>query len=235
MKKTILWLIAARSNSKSIPNKNIKILGDLPLLAYRIKSAFESSLTSEIWLSTDSKQYANIAREYGASIPFMRPSSLSNDNSSSIDVVLHAMEYANNIGIKFELVGLLEPTSPFITSQILDNAVEYLLNDKSANSVIAVRENRPNSIFVQEQSTYLTDIANNLKKVSSLGRQGFAKQITPSGGFYISKWDSLLQEKSFYSDKTLGFFVDDIAGLEIDEPLDFEFAQFIIDRKLFNI
>ena len=234
MKKNILWLIAARSGSKSIPHKNIKKLGGIPLLVFRIKAALSTKISRDVWISTDSIEYSEIAKEYGAFVPFIRPFNLSDDSSRSIDVVLHAMEHANNLGLKFDLIGLLEPTSPFITSLILDNAIECLLNDTNASAIIAVRESIPHPIFIQEESKYLTQIADNLKKITQLGRQSFTKQITPSGGFYISKWDSLLQEKSFYSEKTIGFLVDDIAGLEIDEPLDFEFAQFVIEKNLFK-
>ena len=231
MKKKILWLITARSGSKSIPHKNIKLLGGEPLLSYPIESAIGTKISSDIWISTDSQEYAAIGEKAGAEKPFLRPLELALDNSSSMDVVIHAMIHAENNNKKFDFIGLLEPTSPFITSVQLDEAINVLENNKEALAIVAVKESRPHKIFIQKQSKYLTELSKNLKNLKSLGRQVFEKEITPSGGFYIAKWDSFLKEKSFYTTKTLSFEVDEISGLEIDEPLDWEFAEFITFKK----
>lgn len=229
----VLWLIAARSGSKSIPDKNISIIGNLPLLAYRIISANKTEYNNEIWISTDSIAYAELAKEYGAKVPFIRPIELAHDDSSSIDVVLHAMHYSKINGYKFDFIGLLEPTSPFITTAQLNEAIKVLINEPSADSIVAVRESRPNTIFIQDDSRYLEQIALAIENIKLLGRQKFNKQITPSGGFYISRWNKFLQNKTFYTNKTLGLLVDEISGLEIDEPLDFLFAQYIIEKNKF--
>lgn len=230
-KLSVLWLLTARSGSKSIPHKNIKLLNGKPLLAYRILSVKESNYCNDIWISTDSEEYALIAKEFGANVPFIRPVELSTDESSSIDVVLHAMNFALRQNLKFDFIGLLEPTSPFINSKSLNKAIETLQNNSEAESIVAVRESRPNTKFIQDESMFLDSIAANIKECSSLIRQQFKKQITPSGGFYISKWESFLTNKSFYTKSTLGFIVSDIEGLEIDEPIDWEFAEFLISKK----
>nr|AOE12288.1 N-acylneuraminate cytidylyltransferase [uncultured bacterium] len=232
MKKEILWLLAARSGSKSIPNKNIKLLGDHPLLSFRIKSVLKSKFKHDLWISTDSKDYALIAKNYGAEAPFLRPDELSNDNSSSIDVVLHAMNHAKNKGKEYDFIGLLEPTSPFIKTEDLDAALNLLQNDEDATGIVAVKESRPNKIFIQKKSKYLTELSVNLDNLKKLTRQSFDKEITPSGGFYISRWDSFISYKSFYNKKTLAYEVDEISGIEIDEPIDWDFAEFIFKNKL---
>ena len=231
MKKKILWLIAARSGSKSITDKNIKLLGGHPLLSYRIKSVKKTISDHDLWITTDSEEYASIAQKYGAEVPFIRPEELSRDTSSSIDVVIHAMEYAEKLNKEFDYIGLLEPTSPFITSNQLDGAISLLEENNEALAVVAVRESRPNKIFIQKESMFLEELSLNLKQLKNSHRQEFEKEITPSGGFYISKWSALLEKKTFYTSKTLSFEVDEISGLEIDEPLDWEFAEFIILRK----
>lgn len=230
MKKNILWLITARSGSKSIPDKNIKLLGGCPLISYRIKSALNTQVSGDIWVSTDSEKYAQIAKVYGAEIPFMRPDYLATDDASSMDVVLHAMQFASILNKKYDFIGLLEPTSPFIQSTDLDKAIELLNVNKNASAIVATKESRPNRIFIQKEDKYLGELADNLKLYKKLGRQSFGKEITPSGGFYISKWDAFLESKSFYTETTLSYIVDDISGLEIDEPLDWEFAEFIITK-----
>lgn len=233
MMKSILWLVTARSGSKSVPNKNIKFLGGQPLISYRIQSAKETEVSGDVWVSTDSDNYASIAREYGAEVPFMRPNYLATDEASSIDVVLHAMEYALKMNKKYDYIGLLEPTSPFVKSYDLDKAVKLLSEDKIASAIVATKESRPNRIFIQKEDRYLNELTNNLKALKKLGRQSFDKEITPSGGFYISKWNAFLELKSFYTETTLSYLLDDISGLEIDEPLDWQFAEFIVEKKLF--
>jgi CMP-N,N'-diacetyllegionaminic acid synthase len=233
MKKKVLWLITARSGSKSIPDKNIKFLGGHPLISYRIQSAKNTQVSGDVWVSTDSEKYAQIAKQYGAEIPFIRPDYLATDDASSMDVVLHAMEYASSLNEKYDYIGLLEPTSPFMQSSDLDKAIELLNLNESASAIVATKESRPNSIFIQKEGEYLSELADNLRLLKKLGRQLFSKEITPSGGFYISKWDDFLESKSFYTRRTLSYLVDDISGLEIDEPLDWEFAEFIIEKKIF--
>jgi CMP-N,N'-diacetyllegionaminic acid synthase len=230
MDKEILWLITARAGSKSIKNKNIKLLNGIPLIEYRIKSALSISKKENVWVSTDSEEYASIARKAGATVPFIRPKKLSTDIASSVDVVLHAMDYAKKSNKEFDYIGLLEPTSPFITSDQLDEAVGLLEENKEALAVVAVRESRPHKIFIQKESMFLEELFVNIEDLKRVGRQEFEKEITPSGGFYISKWNAFIENKSFYTSKTLSFEVDEISGLEIDEPIDWEFAEFIINK-----
>jgi CMP-N,N'-diacetyllegionaminic acid synthase len=231
----VLWLVTARSGSKSVPHKNIKKLNGVPLLAYRIKSALATDYPESVWISTDSQEYADVARLYGAQVHFLRPAELAQDHSSSVDVVLHAMSYADEEHYAFDFIGLLEPTSPFISATQLNAALYQLASTSEANSIVAVKESRPNTIFIQDDARYLSILARNISGLSKVGRQEFKKQITPSGGFYIAKWESFLREKSFYTEKTLPFLVDDVAALEIDEPIDFFFAEFIINNKQLNI
>ena len=230
----VLWLIAARSGSKTVPHKNIRILNGVPLLAYRVQSALKSNFPEVVWISTDSIEYAQIAKEYGAYVPFLRPIDLAQDSSTSVEVVLHAMKYAEEQQMDFDYIGLLEPTSPFISENDLNNAIFKLSQTENAHSIVAVKESRPNTIFIQNDSNYLEEVAINIANLNNLGRQEFKKQITPSGGFYIAKWKPFLEDKSFYTPKTLSYLVDDIAGLEIDEDIDFLFAEFIASFKNFS-
>ena len=133
----VLWLITARSGSKSIKNKNIKLLGEYPLFYYIYNSVKKISPNDNIWGSTDSKEYMKIFNDFGLTTPFIRPKELAEDHSSSTDVVLHAMNYAEKIGFKKKYIGLLEPTSPFVSSSDLSNALKTLKSDKLSNSVVA--------------------------------------------------------------------------------------------------
>lgn len=227
----ILWLITARSGSKGIPNKNIKDLCNMPLLAYKIKTALSISSSVDIWISTDSDKYANLAKEYGATVPFLRPEDLASDNASSMDVVLHAMKFAENLGKQYDYIGLLEPTSPFVYYDDIKSAVTQLSTHDSAKAIVAVKETRPNTFFIQEESEFLDVMSKRMDEVKSLGRQFFRKEITPSGGFYISRWDAFIENKTFYTEKTLQYLLPDESTLEIDEIIDFDWAEFLVKNN----
>ena len=232
MNQKILWLITARSGSKSIVHKNIKHLSGYPLLAYRIKSALSISQPEDVWISTDSQDYADIAKSYGATVPFLRPPELSSDNTSSVDVVLHAMIHATKLGKKYNALGLLEPTSPLITYTQLKDAVEKLFMDHESENIVAVRIVRPHTFFVQDNERYLETLAERLSTSSKWRRQDRKDEITPSGGFYIAKWDSFLKNKTFYTTRTMAYLVSEINGLEIDEPIDWNWAEFLLEKGL---
>ncbi|MFD2872526.1 acylneuraminate cytidylyltransferase family protein [Mucilaginibacter ximonensis] len=226
----VLWIVTARSGSKSIPDKNIKKLGGKPLLAYRILTAIELSGKDQVWLSTDSVEYAEIGASFGATVPFLRPKDLSTDSASSMDVILHGMKHAEGLGLVFEYIGMLEPTSPFIDSETLKSALEFLAADTKAEAVVAVKHTHPNTFFIQNDAPYLDELAHRFNNSAGLRRQDFKDEITPSGGFYISKWDAFKRNKTFYTTKTLAFKVPKNAELEIDEPMDWLWAEFLISK-----
>jgi CMP-N,N'-diacetyllegionaminic acid synthase len=235
MSSAVLWIVPARSGSKAIPDKNIKPLGGIPLLGYRIKVALQIAPGDSIWCSTDSKHYAEIAISMGASVPFLRPAELASDNASSTDVILHAMQYAEDMGLSFGMVGLLEPTSPFVFKEDIISAVDQLQTNEMADAVVAVRESRPGSVFIQESGPFLDKVAINIARLSNIGRQHQSKEITPSGGFYISKWDAFRKNRGFYTVRTLAYEVPEQSALEIDEPIDWMWAEFLIEKGIVNI
>lgn len=235
MGKDILWLIPARSGSKSIINKNIKLLNNIPLIEYRIKSALSIAEENQVWVSTDSTEYASIAIKAGAKVPFIRPDYLSNDTASSNDVVLHAINFAEKSSLKFNFIGLLEPTSPLVYFSDLLNSLNILKKNNDASSIVAVEETRPNTFFIQNESEYLTELAKRFNSKKNLSRQEFKKQITPSGGFYISRWDDFKLNKTFYTEKTLSYVIPDECSIEIDEPFDWVLTEFLIKEKNVDI
>lgn len=234
MLPAVLWIVPARSGSKAIPDKNIKPLAGIPLLGYRIKVALQFAPSENIWCSTDSQEYADIARNMGASVPFLRPTELASDNASSTDVILHAMQYAENMGLSFGMVGLLEPTSPFVFKEDIIVAVEQLHANEEADAVVAVRESRPGSVFIQESGPFLDKVAMNISRLENIGRQHQSKEITPSGGFYISKWDAFRKNRGFYTVRTMAYEVPEQSALEIDEPIDWMWAEFLIEKGIVN-
>ena len=221
----VLWLIPARSGSKGIPDKCIKILGDKPLLAHRICHIPPSHPNSKVWISTDSPEYAKIAERYGYEVPFIRPKHLSGDTASTVDVVLHAMTHAESLGHVFDYIGVLQPTSPYVEAFQLQQALKELSANPSANGIVAVREVKPHTSLVQDKSLYLDALAVRLKNIDQLGRQSFPIQVTPCGGFYISTWDSFRTQQTFFTTKTLSFTLRGKAVIDIDDSLDWQIAE----------
>jgi CMP-N-acetylneuraminic acid synthetase len=223
----VLWLVAARSGSKSIPHKNIQELAGHPLLAYRVRTALTLAGPEDVWITTDSDRYAAIAESYGATVPFVRPAELATDSTGSADVVLHAMDVARSMGRDYDAVGLLEPTSPFVLPRTLSKAVERLGDATPAQAIVATRAVRPSSFYVQRSTLYLDQLAARLA-TGVLRRQDEEVEVTPSGGFYIARWDSFLHTRTFYTPTTLSHLVDETEELEIDEPIDWEWANFLV-------
>ena len=129
----IISVIPARSGSKGVPDKNIKLLAGKPLIAYSIAAAKKSKLINKIIVSTDSKKYANIAKKYGAEAPFLRPAELAGGKSTDYDWVNHLLNWlATNEDNNPEYLVHLRPTTPLRDPEIIDNAIEELINNLEA-------------------------------------------------------------------------------------------------------
>jgi CMP-N-acetylneuraminic acid synthetase len=153
MKKSIniLGLIPARSGSKGIPNKNIKVLLGKPLIAHTIDKASKSKYIDHLIISTDSNVIADVARQYGGEIPFLRPAELASDQSRAIDVIIHAVlsmeKYDNKI---YDLIAYLEPTSPNRSVEDIDNAIEQFLQTDADSLASVVEANQYHPILMKK-------------------------------------------------------------------------------------
>ena len=136
-------IISARSGSKGLPDKNIKELSGKPLMAYSIEAAIQSECFDDVMVSTDSEKYAEIARMYGAEVPFMRSEVTSSDTASSWDVVEEVLQGYEKMGKIFDTICLLQPTSPMRTSGDI-KAAYSLYKEKDAIAVLSMTEDRRN-------------------------------------------------------------------------------------------
>ena len=132
----VLGLIPARAGSKRVPDKNIRLLGGHPLLAYSIRSAIDSGVFERVLVSTDSLQYADIAREYGAEVPFLRPAELAGDDSRDIDWIRWTLEQIPG----YDAFAILRPTSPFRKAETIRRAWAQFSEDGRADSLRAVQK-----------------------------------------------------------------------------------------------
>ena len=136
----VLAVIPARGGSKGLPGKNLRLLAGHPLIAYSIAAGLQSQLVDRVICSTDSEEIADVARKYGAEIPFMRPSELAQDHSPDIDFFLHTIETLAATGYRPDIIVQLRPTDPIRKPGLVDEAVQMLIDNPGAHSVRTITE-----------------------------------------------------------------------------------------------
>lgn len=220
---SILGFIPARSGSKRIIGKNIKVLGEHPLLAHTIIASLESQVCSELVVSTDCEAIAHIARKYGATIPYLRPATLSDDAANIVDAVLHTLHWYHEQGKQFTSVLVLQPTSPFRSSQTIRSAVN--LHQQSGLSVVSVSPlARP---FAWLRSC---DENGDLKALSTpCGEESYCQL---NGAIYLASCEQLMSQKSFYSEPTKALLMASLEeGIDIDTPFDWTLAEAVEKKR----
>ena len=222
-------IIPARSGSKGLPDKNIKELNGHPLLYYSIKAARESGLFSEIMVSTDSDVYAEVAKSCGASVPFLRSKENSNDGSSSWDVVREVLAKFNLLGIMFDTVCLLQPTSPLRESKDIINAYE-LLKEIDADAITSVCECEHSPLWCMPlgDDHYLGDFR---KSLADLPRQALKQHYRFNGAIYIRKIRYISGNIIIQDLREYAFIMNRLSSVDIDTLDDFEYVKFLINRE----
>lgn len=222
-------IIPARSGSKGLKDKNIRILNGKPLLAYTIEAAQKSNLFDEIFLSTDSEKYAEIGLEFGASVPFLRNEELSTDTASSWDVVKNALLNYKRIGKEFGTVALLQPTSPLRKSEDIVNGYNQLIT-KNANAVVGVCEVDHSPLWCNTlpsdyslESFFDNDLINK-------PRQCLPTYFRVNGALYIVKTEYLMNTDNIYREKCYAYVMKKENSIDIDDEMDFIIAEAIINR-----
>lgn len=220
--KKILALITARGGSKGIPDKNIKLLGDKPLMAWTIEEAKKSKYIDRLILSSDCSNIQNIAKKFGCEVPFSRPPELATDTSSSIDVVLHALDY---IGDNFDYLMLLQPTSPFRTAIDMDKVIEQTI-DSNIQLMISVAKvkKHPSYLYKIENSRLVPYIDTN----KQLRRQDMPLTYEHNGAIYFSTVSFIKQNKTYNSTEAVPFEMFGKSNLDIDTIEDWDYAECLI-------
>jgi CMP-N,N'-diacetyllegionaminic acid synthase len=233
----ILFLITARGGSRGVPKKNICKIGGLPLLAYKAIAAQKSKYCTRLIISTDSNEIATLAREYDVEVPFMRPAELATDNANSIDVILHAMDWIEkNDPVHYDALCLLEPSTPFLTSEDVNQAIE-LYKDRNALGVLGVKRVKDHSIFVSPIGDDL-NMAQHYEKMRGnyhTPRQVLTPEYTMNGAIYVAAWDYLKEHGTFHSRRTYAYIMPEERSIEIDEVNDLYYARYLVEKGLVDI
>ena len=227
----IIAIIPARGGSKSIKLKNIAKLNGRPLLSYTSEAAKKSNFISEIFLSTDNKTIANLAKKEGLSFLGYRPKNLSKDNTKTIDVVINLLKKIEKVRkYKPDIIVLLQPTSPLRSNKDIDNAIKLFIKSNATSLVSTVNlphNFNPESIM-RLKNNKLYGLKKSLKNHVTI-RQQKEKYLARNGAaIYISSYDSILKNKSFYGEKTIPYFMSKINSIDIDDKEDLIIAESII-------
>jgi CMP-N,N'-diacetyllegionaminic acid synthase len=222
-----LAVIPARSGSKGLPDKNIRLLNNKPLLAYSIEAAEASGIFDEIHVSTDSEKYADIALCYGAKVPFLRSRENSGDASSSWDAVKEALQKYKDIGKQFDMVTLLQPTTPLRTPEDIKAAYEIYIS-QAANAVVSVCEvdHSPlwcNTLPEDHSMTQFIrwDIVNQ-------PRQKLEKYYRINGAIYTVNVSYLAVCSNIYESSSIAYIMKKESSIDIDDAFDFMIAEAIL-------
>lgn len=220
----IIAIIPARSGSKGLKDKNIKELSGKPLIAHTIDAAIKSGVFDYILCSTDSKKYAQIAKQYNAEVPFLRSEQNSGDKAGSWDVV---KEVLSKLDTKYDIVALLQPTSPLRTAQNIKDAVNMLI-EKDANAVVSVCETQ-HPMFWCNTLPEDNSFKNFIKPEYQLPRQQLPKTYTINGAVYVVKTD-YLNNLDLYSDNCFAYVMPKENSIDIDSELDFRLAELYLNK-----
>lgn len=222
-------IIPARSGSKGLKDKNIKELCGKPLLAYSVDAAKESGLFDCIHVSTDSEQYAEIAKKYGADVPFLRSLEQSSDSAGSWGVVKEVLRKYHEFGQNFDMITLLQPTSPLRTAADLKSAFS-LYEAKNAEAVVAVCEIEHSPLWSNTLNESLS-MDGFLSEINSEQRQNLKTYYRINGAIYMVSKKFLDEDEFLYRDGCYAYVMAQDRSIDIDHQLDFDIAELIIKRE----
>lgn len=230
MNKNILGVITARGGSKGIPGKNIKELGGKPLIVYTIESAKKSKLITHLIVSTDDEKIADVCKQYGADVPFIRPKDLAQDITPHLPVMQHAIKFMEDkLGIIFDYAVILQPTSPFRTSEDIDGTIQKLI-DTGADSAVSLVE-FDKSMHPMKAKKLEGDkvLSYCIEEVEGMRRQDIPVAYRRSGAVYAMKRDLLLKDNRLYGDNVTGYIVSKERSIDIDEPFDWLKVEYMLE------
>lgn len=225
----ILVVIPARGGSKRIPGKNIRLLGNKPLIAWSLESSRNVPGICDRLVSTDDSKIAEVAQHYGGLVPWIRPADLSTDTASSVNVCLHALDwYEKNYGTVDGLL-LLQPTSPFRTEATIQSGIELFIRSHQRPVVgISPAKSHPLWCFRLEESRIKPFLQND---GLSLRSQDLPPAYVVNGAFYLIKPDQLRELNTFFPDNTIPLVMEsDLESIDIDTPWDWQLAEAILAK-----
>ncbi len=229
--KSILGLIPARGCSKELPRKNIRLLLDKPLIAWTIEQSRNSKYIDKVIVSTDDEEIAEISRKYEAEVPYIRPKDLATDEAKGIDVILHAIDWMEKNDKPYDLLMLLQPTSPLRISGDIYRAIELLFS-KKAQVIISVCEAKHDlhwSNILPADGCMEKFIR---PEIINKNRQDLSAVYRLNGAIYVAYWNYLKKQKSFFGRETFAYIMPTERSVDIDNEVDFKLAEILMADRL---
>jgi len=222
-KKKCVAIITARGGSKRIPKKNIKDFCGLPIIAYSIKEAIKCEMFDEVMVSTDSQEIADIARKYGAVVPFMRSKKNSGDYATTEDVIIEVIENYKQLGKDYEYACCIYPTAPFITSDKLVEAMDKMKENNPSIVIPVVQFSYPpQRCLIIDDSGYARF---KYPQYVTTRSQDLEKEYHDAGQFYIYNVEKLIASNGIIEDDFVPIILPDICVQDIDTLQDWEIAE----------
>lgn len=219
----ILYLIPARGGSKGIPHKNIKLLDGKPLIQYSIDVARQLAEDNDICVSTDDIEIKTVAENLGLEVPFLRPDYLASDTAGTSDVIVHALNFYSNQGTNYDVVVLLQPTSPLRTVQNIKDCLA--LYDDTLDMVTTVKESSVSAVLCREnQNGFLEQVIGE----NNVRRQDAAKLYEYNGAVYVINSDAIKEKGLGGFTKIKKCVMDEKSSVDIDTMLDWKFVEVLV-------
>lgn len=218
-------MINARGGSKGIPGKNIKLLMGKPLIAYSIEIALQVEKIDKVIVSTEDEKIANIAKEYGAEVPFMRPKELATSEALQVDTIIYNVEKLQQQGHNFETIVLLQPTAPLRSVEDVLGCLS-LMEKENADTVITVTDvgsRHPTGIYRMQGDYKLQPFIEANK--SGFNRQSLEKIYWRTGSVYVIKKEVLLKNRAIYGKKIMGYITSEERAFNMDTMFDWKLIE----------
>lgn len=224
----ICTLITARGGSKGIPRKNIKSLNGKPVIAYSIEPSLNCNLINSTYVTTEDKEISEISKRIGAKV-IDRPQELANDDSSSVDVILHSLDYLDKQKNLPDFFILLQPTSPLRIQEDIENSIKLFV-ENDCDALISVCEiDHSSMLSLTIEHEFLVPTCD--KKFLNTRRQELPTYYSPNGAIYITTPESLRKNRTFYPKRTIPYIMPKERSVDLDTPFDFKLAEFILKNK----
>jgi CMP-N,N'-diacetyllegionaminic acid synthase len=222
---SLLVLIPARGGSKGVPRKNIRLLAGIPLIAHTIRAALSANGIERVIVSTDDLEIAGVAAQWGAEVPFIRPAELSTDNTPGIDPVLHALQKIPDA----TKILLLQPTSPLRTVADIEGIIAFMAQHRCPSVVsVTATPKHPQWMMRINPSHELTPL---LPQLGADARQHLEPAYVLNGALYLCDRVWLQNQRSFVGPGTLGYLMPPERSVDIDTPLDWLWAETLLQRS----
>ncbi len=224
-------IIPARGGSKGVPHKNLAKVAGKPLVTWCIETALATPQISRVVVSTDDQAIADSARRAGADVPFARPPGLATDNATSIDTLIHAVEWlSDNENVRPELILLMQPTAPLVTTSDIEQIVG-LIYEKNADAAVSVcpAHQHPYWIKRMEQDGKISDFITVTDRKSQ--RQELPEAYALNGALYLIRRDVLLKKCTLFPTKTYGYIMPPERSIDIDTPWDLYLADLVLQDR----